>query len=159
MSAVESATTVEPATAMETSPAVESVAVAPASVAASPTVVATVASPIAMSPPIAMAPIATPAVVPTTVVPTAIVRTPVISRSIIAVIPGAYADEHAADEVARPVKSIGRAGIRIIVIVAIRANRRRPNRVSRTIAHAHSDLRRRMYCRYSQQDSKQREVL
>ena len=134
MSAVESATTVVASTAMESVTVIS----------------AAVASPVTVAPAVAMA-IVAPAVT--------IVRTPVISRSIIAVIPGACADEHTADKVARPVKSIGRAGIGIIVIVAIRANRRRPNRVSRTIAHAHSDLRRRMYCRYSQQDSKQREVL
>jgi len=99
-----------------------------------------------------MAPVATPAVVPTAVVPTAIVRTPVKSRSIIAVIPGTRADKDAADEIARPVIPIGRAGIGIIVIVAIRAKRRRPSRVSRVIAHAHGDLRWRMHCRHRYQN-------
>jgi hypothetical protein len=135
---MESAATVIAATAMEASP-----------IEPMPVISATVASVISMSP-ASMAVIAVTAVVAPAV---AIVRTPVISRSIIAVIPGACADEDAANKVTRPVIPIGRAGIRIIVIVAIRANRRRSDGISGAIAHAHSDLRRRVHCRRRHQNS------
>src|SRR5207245_11649939 len=98
MSAVESATTVVASTAMESVPVIS----------------AAVASPITMAPAVAMAVVA-PAVT--------VVRMPVISRSIIAVITGACADEHTADKVARPVKSVRHADIGVIGRVIISTNR------------------------------------
>ena len=138
----------ESPTAVESSATVEPVAV-PATIT-SPVAMAPVASAVPVT---SVPPVATTAVVPMAVVPTAIVRTPVISRPIIAVIPGACADKHAPDKIARPVIPIGRAGIGIVVIVAVRANWRRPNRVSGPIADTHGDLRRGMYCHHSYQNS------
>jgi hypothetical protein len=44
-----------------------------------------------------------------------------------AVEPRARADEHATDEPIRPVVAVGRAGVRIIIVVAVSANRRACN--------------------------------
>src|SRR5713226_6970792 len=46
----------------------------------------------------------------------------VVAVSVIAVIPGAGSDEDAAGEPIRSVESVGRAGVRVIVVVAISAN-------------------------------------
>lgn len=55
-------------------------------------------------------------------------RTSVITgAAIVAVKPGAGADKNSAREPGRAVVSIGRASVRIIVIIAISANRRRAN--------------------------------
>jgi hypothetical protein len=52
--------------------------------------------------------------------------------------PRAGADKCSAHEIVRTVVAIGRAGIRRVVIIAIRANRRRPN-VRRPHSESNSD--------------------
>lgn len=101
--AVESATTaVEPGVAMK----------AAANVAVAVTVIAVAAASI-----IAMAVVAAPIVAVSVVA-----MTPVV-RSVPAVEPGAGADEEAVHEVVRAVEAVGRAGVRIIAVVAIGADR------------------------------------
>src|SRR5579872_1856779 len=91
-------------------------------------------------------PSATPTLTPT---PTAIVIPTMapVSAAIVAaipkprrmapVIPGSHANKHAVYEVVWPVIAIGRAGIRIIVVVAVFANRR-SGHVARSHSHANS---------------------
>ena len=95
--AVESATTVEPGVAMK----------AAANVAVAVTAIAVAAASI-----IAMAVVAAPIVAVTPVV-----------RSVPAVEPRAGADEDAVHEVVRAVEAVGGAGVRIITVVAIGADR------------------------------------
>jgi hypothetical protein len=54
--------------------------------------------------------------------PVSISRTAVIGVSIVAVIPGACTDEYTVHEIARAVKTIGCASVRIVRIIAVGAN-------------------------------------
>ena len=55
---------------------------------------------------------------------TVAVSASVVAVPVIAVIPGACADEDAANEPVRAIKTVGRAGVWIVVVVAIFADRR-----------------------------------
>lgn len=116
---------------------VELVAAAKLMFTAKPTIVMKLAS----APPIVIAPAAmipvsaesTP--LPIITVPAAMPAPAVPARmAVIPVIPGPYANEHAVYKPLRPVEAVRRAGIRVIIIVAIGANRRRA-----VVAGAHSD--------------------
>ena len=63
-----------------------------------------------------------------TVITATVVAAPVAVRTIavVAVIPGTSADEDTADEPIRSVISVGRAGVRIVVVVAVGADGSRP---------------------------------
>jgi len=97
------------------------------------------------SAPIPMAVVAAPTVIsPATrvTIPASPVAMPVVSiarMSGIAVVPRTGADEDATREPLRSVKAIGRAGVRIIVVVAIDAYRGRPVIRGRPNSHADND--------------------
>src|ERR1700686_1213781 len=82
----------------------------------------------------------------------------IVATSVIPVIPGTGADKYAADKVARPVVTIGCAGIRGVVIVAVGADRRWP--VGRvvvigvTVVAAYADANRNL-CRRACSDEEQ----
>ncbi len=115
-SAVEAASPVEATAAMKTATAVE-----PASgIAASRTApIATIAWAIAVTSPEAAvsAPIA---ISPATVGPAG---PAIVAATAPAVIPGACADKHAADEPVWPIVAVWRAGVRVIAVVTIIADR------------------------------------
>jgi hypothetical protein len=124
--AVRSATAVETAATMGLSAAVEavtavelaaSVEVTTATVAVAAVEVSAAIAAIESAPVSAATVIASTASV--TTVSAAVVAAPVIS-----VIPGAGADEDAACEPIRPVEAVGGAGVRIIIVVAVSADRR-----------------------------------
>lgn len=115
--AVESAATVVPA------------AVTPAEAMVIPTAISiTAASVISVA-------VAAISIVSATVIPATVVAWPV--AAVVRVVPGAGADEHAADEVVRPVIAVWRAGIRIIGIVTIDAIRRQSDIVIIVITRAY----------------------
>ncbi len=81
-------------------------------------------------------------------VPVAITRTAVeTARPIVSVIPGASADKYAANKPVRPVIPVWSASVRIIAVVSIRANRRRPDaRDNRSYANTNRHLSRSASC-------------
>jgi len=97
------------------------------------------------SAPVPVAVVAAPAVIaaaPIVTIPVAPVAMPVVSiarMSVIAVVPRTCADEDATDEVFRAVEAVGRARVRIIVVVAIGAYRGRPVIRGRPNSHADND--------------------
>jgi hypothetical protein len=120
MAAAVAATTVEPAAtaAMETIASVEAVAVATTSMPA----VVTIAT---------MTVIAAVTIVAMAVVPVSIIAT-----TVVAVEPGAGADEDTAREVVRSVVAVWRAGVRIVAVVTIGADRRWSNDGTHPDSHA-----------------------
>jgi hypothetical protein len=70
---------------------------------------------------------------------TSIESAAVVAMTVVPVEPGTGADEDSADEPIRAVVSIGRTSIRVIIIVAVRAYRRRSNiTISRPESYADS---------------------
>jgi hypothetical protein len=125
MAAAVAATTVEPAAtaAMETIASVEAVAVATTSMPA----VVTIAT---------MTVIAAVTIVAMAVVPVSIIATTVEATTVVAVEPGAGADEDTAREVVRSVVAVWRAGVRIVAVVTIGADRRWSNDGTHPDSHA-----------------------
>lgn len=84
------------------------------------------------------------AIAPAIMIPVAMPATSVEASAIpagmtpIPVVPRAHANEYAVHEPLRAVIAIGRAGVRIIIIVAVSANRGRPN-ISWPYSNAHND--------------------
>jgi hypothetical protein len=77
------------------------------------------------------------------VVPVAVITAATVEATAIvaAVVPGAGADEDAADEVVRSVEAVRSAGVRIVAVVTISAGGRRPDRaVHGTYSNAHGKL-------------------
>jgi hypothetical protein len=71
----------------------------------------------------------------------AVPRMPIKAMAIIAVVPRARANEDAVHEPVRPVIPIRSAGVRIVAIISIRTNRRRPHtRDYWSNANAHRNL-------------------
>jgi hypothetical protein len=128
IAAMEPATAVEFTAAMEAVSAVESAAVNIASMESFPTM--EIAAAIPVSP---MAVEASP--VPISAAP---VRMPIVSME-----PWPGSDEHAVNKPLRAIVSVRRACIRVIRVVAVSANRRRPHRNHRPNSnpHAHPHLR------------------
>jgi hypothetical protein len=62
------------------------------------------------------------------------------SISIAAAEPGAGADEQTADEVVRPLITVGRAGVGVIPVVAILTSRSRVDRIRSGIPNSHRNL-------------------
>jgi hypothetical protein len=126
------ATTMEFATSVESSIAMKS-AVA-VELASAPAVMIPATSAEAAAAPIIAIPIAVPAApIKTATIPARMTPIPVI--------PGAYANEYAVHKPFRPIVAVRRAGVRIIVIISIGANRRWAN-ISRAVVagtHAHAD--------------------
>ena len=114
VSTVEIAAAVEAATAVELSASVE---VAPTVTVAAMEVSAAVPAIVAAS----IAAMTVIAVLAVAIISTATVA---VSAAVIAVIPGAGADEDAANEPVRAIKTVGRAGVWIVIVVAIFADRR-----------------------------------
>jgi len=137
---METASSMEAAAAVKTAISAEAatpVATAIAAIKTAPIPVAVVAAP-------AVIPAATIVTVPVSVVavPVSPVAMPVVfiaRMSVIAVVPRTCADEDATREPLRSVKAIGRAGVRIIVIVAIGAYGGRPVVRGRPNSHADND--------------------
>jgi hypothetical protein len=85
--------------------------------------------------------VAVTSVVTAAVVAMAVISTTVEAAAIVAVVPGAGADEDAADEVVRSIVAIGSAGVRIVAVVTIGADRRRADgAVHGTYSNAHGEL-------------------
>jgi hypothetical protein len=61
---------------------------------------------------------------PAVVASSTIVSAAIISMAVVAVIPGTGTDEHAADEVVRPVVSIWSTSVRIVAVIAVGTDRR-----------------------------------
>ena len=109
---------------------------------ATPTIV--IAPTIMIVPSITIPVSAKPAIAPALMIPVAMPATSVEASAIpagmtpIPVVPRAHANEYAVHEPLRAVIAIGRAGVRIIIIVAVSANRGRPN-ISWPYSNAHND--------------------
>jgi len=117
-----------------------------ATTAEAATPVATAIAAIKSAPiPVPVSVVAAPAVISAATIvtiPVSPVAMPVVSRarmSVIAVVPRTCAEEDAAREPLRSVKAIGRAGVRIIVVVAIGAYRGRPVIRGRPNSHPDND--------------------
>lgn len=104
MPAAVAAATVEPAA----TPAMETIASVEAAVLAIAT----------------MTVIAAVTIVATAIVSAAIIATTVEAATVVAVVPGAGADEDSADEVVRSVVAVWCAGVRIVAVVTVGADRR-----------------------------------
>jgi hypothetical protein len=117
------AATVAATAAMETIASVEAAVVATTAMPA----VVTIAT---------MTVIAAVTIVAMAVVPAAIIATTVKAATIVAVEPGAGTDEDAADEVVRSVVAVWRAGVRIVAVVTVGADRRWPNDGTHSDSHA-----------------------
>src|SRR5271166_1826421 len=80
-------------------------------------------------------------------------------RGMTPVIPGTRANKHAAYEIVRPVVPVGRASIRIIIIVSIRTDRRTSGHVARpnSDSNSHPDLRLRIR-QWHHQHRQQRQI-
>jgi hypothetical protein len=128
MPAAVAATTVEPAAtaAMETIAPVEAAVVATTAMPAVVTIATTTV-------------IAAVTVVAMAIVSASIIATTVEAAAIVAVEPGAGADENAADEVVRSVVAVWRAGVRIVTVVTIGADRRWAD--DRAYSNSHANLR------------------
>jgi hypothetical protein len=145
------ATVVAATSAVETSTivAVKTIAAVAASIAISAAVAITatiaVAAPVAI--PAAVTVVVTVAISPVArAIPVvAVPRAAIIAAPVVPVIPRTGAYEDATDKIAGAVIAIGRAFIRIIVVVAILADRSRSIRtVYRTYSDAHGNLCRRV---------------
>jgi hypothetical protein len=76
------------------------------------------------------------------VVTVAVIPATVEAVAIVAVVPGAGADEDAAGEVIRSVVAVWSAGVRIVAVVAVSADwRRADGTVYGTYSNAHPNLR------------------
>jgi len=114
--------------------------------------------------------VAIPRIAAVAVAVVAICATAIVAASVIAVIPGSDPNKDAVNKEARPVITIGRAVVRIVVVVAVGADRFRSNVgvcarvivgviVVRTYRDAHRNLCRRVsYGEEKGQDSQQRNV-
>jgi hypothetical protein len=118
--------------AVESPIRVDLAAVVPAGVAAIlelPAIVPTVVAAVRVSMPIALASV-TPVCIMTMAPSTAMlpgfvaeaVAVPI--AMVVPAIPGARSDEDSIHEIARPVVTVGRAGVRVIIVVAVLTNRR-----------------------------------
>ena len=129
MAAAMAATAVEPAAtaAMEAIASVEAAAVAttmPAAVTITTTTVIAAATIVAMP-----------------VVAASIIAATVETAAVVAVIPRTSADEDSAGEVVRSVVAVGRAGVRIVAVVTVGADRRWANgAVNGAYADANANL-------------------
>lgn len=104
------------------STAVETISTVPAMIGTTtvPTAITIATVPVVAASVVAMS------VITATIKATAIVATPVEAGAVVAaVIPRARANEDAADEVVRPVIAVWSAGVRIVAVVAVGADRRR----------------------------------
>jgi hypothetical protein len=126
--AVEASSTTETAASMETA-----VPHGPASVSAATRFRASIAATPALATPAFMTPAATSPATPSPATPS-----PELSR-MAPVVPRACADEDAANEVIRPVEAIRRAGVRIVIVIAIRAYWRACSNVARPNPDANSN--------------------
>lgn len=131
MAAAVSASAVEATTAMIATSAVES---SVAMKAASSIAAVIAATDVAVSTSVS---VAGPITIPSTIEG----GVAIVAMAPIAVIPGAGADEDAANEVVRAIVAVGSAGVRIITVVAISADRCWSNGdADRTYSNANSDL-------------------
>ena len=140
-------------------------ATVPAAFAAKPfaTPESTTAMPFAFAAEITPAPKPIVVTVPTPIIvatPTVVAVSTVIAASaVVAIEPGAGADKHAADKVIGTVVAVGRAIIRIVIVVAIRTNRRRPvvfrSYIHGTESDSDVNLRLRGACRYYENPEQQ----
>jgi hypothetical protein len=132
MAAAVASTTVEPAAtaSVEAIAAVESAAVAATDEAVG------FSTPVAVT---AVAIIAAMPVIAMSVVAAAIISATVEAVAIVAVEPGAGADEDATDEVIRPVVAVWSASVRIVAVVTVSADWR--GAVHGTYSNGHANLR------------------
>lgn len=134
--AVEPCTPVEACASLKATTACVAAVIAAADKAARRSASVSIAWPIAIARPVA---ISGPIAVARTII--AVPGAAIIAASVVTAIPGSGTNKHASNKVAGPVITVGCAGIRIVAVVTIRTDRRRPNTgVHRAYSNAHSDL-------------------